>query len=288
MRAFGFGNKTGIDFPGEVAGILQAPQQWNPLEEATMAFGHGVGVTPLQILSAYGAIANGGVMMQAHLVEKVVGEQGEVVYEAVHEEIGRPILPETAKILTKMLEGVVEEGGTSTLAAMEEFPVAGKSGTTIKVDEENGGYLDGKYIASFVGFAPSQNPRLVALVLLDEPKNSYYGGLVSAPVFQEVMRNSLHYLGLPSSRGSSNILTAKKEGASLRISPEALAFEREGDFYVVPNFRGTSMREVLKSANHLPVSIAFEGRGEAIDQIPKPGSYILAGSKIYVRFEPLY
>lgn len=289
IQLFGFGQKTGLDFPGEATGLVRPPSKWRPIETGTIAFGHGIGATPLQILSAYSALANGGMQMKPHLVEKVVGSEGEIQYQAIPEERGRPLLPETAAFLKQMLTRVVEEGGTATEAAMEEYQVAGKTGTAWKVDPNGRGYLEGKYISSFIGFAPVENPRLVTLVLLDEPKGSYYGGVVAAPVFREVMRRSLAYLQLPP-HGQKKEFPLAEKGTEFPLPHERgfVRMTREGSLVEVPNFQGASMREVLQAMEDLPFEIAFQGRGAAVEQQPGAGYRVKAGSKIVVKFAPLY
>lgn len=288
IAAFGFGKKMGIDFPGEAAGIIKPSKEWTPIEEGTISFGHGVGATPLQLASAFSAIANNGIQMQPHFVEKVIGPEGEIQYQSEHREMGRPILPKTAGLLKEMLKGVVAKGGTATKAQIPEYLVAGKSGTARKVDPNERGYLKGKYIASFVGFAPEEDPHLVTLVLLDEPQGTYYGGKIAAPVFKEVTRRALHYLGLPPRGKSKLVRVAKEAPKELRIIKGVTKVTREGDRFKLPDFRGASMREVLQAMGDYPIEARFKGWGEAKLQRPRPGALVSAGSKIYVEFKPLY
>lgn len=287
MKAFGFGSKTGIDFLGESAGIVRPVRHWRPIEEVTMSFGYGVSVTPLQLLSAYASVAGGGVRMRPYLVEKVLGEDGNILYQAVPQELGRPVDPETAKTLTRILKGVVESGGTGVQAALDSYSVAGKSGTARKIDPILGGYLEGHYFSSFVGFAPADNPRLAALVLIDDPKGSFYGGMVAAPVFREVLQHALHYLGVPPEGKSVPAWVAAPDPTPTCGDCDQ-AFTREGDYFRVPDFRGASLRQVLKSTSRFPLEIQLAGRGKATGQIPKPGTLVSAGGRIFVEFEPLY
>lgn len=283
IRAFGFGNKTGIDFPAESAGLVRPHKNWTPIDEGTLFFGHGIGVSALQIVGAFAAIANRGVILRPHLVEKIVGAEGEVLYHAQHQSLAEPILPKTAKLLTEILQSVVEEGGTAPLAAMEEYVVAGKTGTAQKVNPNGGGYLEGKYIASFIGFAPAQDPRLVTLVLLDEPQGSYYGGQVAAPVFKEVMGYSLHYLGVPPTK-LLPVRVAGHPGAK-PLNAKLMPY---GNSFAVPDFRGASMRQILKATTQFPVEVVFKGSGEVITQKPEAGALVSAGGKIFVELSPLY
>ncbi|MDO8493985.1 MAG: penicillin-binding protein [Deltaproteobacteria bacterium] len=327
IQAFGIGKKTGIDYPGEGEGMLRHAKKWRGIEEATIAFGQGVGVTPLQMLSIFAAIANRGELMKPYLVRSIVSQQGEVLYQAQEELLYKPISERTARLLTKILKTVVGEGGTAMTAAMEDYPVAGKTGTSQKVDPEKKRYVSGKYIASFVGFAPADNPQLVALVLLDEPEGQYYGGEVAAPVFKEVMHYALTTLGVPPD-GEGAVLQAEQntskellldagrgrlrrpatliggmnqEAAEGRVgvlgaSPEQLTSFREGtggskiieSTLQLPDLKGLTMRAVLKELEGYPVSVDFRGRGVAFSQSPKPGSTLRAGGKVYVEFAPIF
>lgn len=286
MKAYGFGVKTGVDFLGETTGSVRPAQYWKPIEEVTMSFGYGVSVTPLQLISAYSAVANGGIRMRPYMVEKIMGDEGETLYQNFPQEVGRPVSNAVARTLTEILKGVVETGGTGVQAALDSYSVAGKSGTSRKADLAQGGYLDGHYFATFVGFAPADNPRLAALVLIDDPKGNFYGGMVAAPVFKEVMENALHYFGVPPRDKSQPLLAVANTPPPCGDCDQA--FTKEGDYFRVPNFRGASLRQVLKSTSHFPVDIQLAGRGEAMQQMPKPGTLVSAGSKIFVEFEPLY
>jgi cell division protein FtsI (penicillin-binding protein 3) len=189
IRRFGFGRKTGIDFPGESRGIVKRPEEWSGSTIGNVPIGQGIAVTPIQMAAAYGAIANGGVWLQPHLVDRVEGS------ERVAPRERRVLSEETARQLTRMLRGVVEEG-SGTYARVPGYRVAGKTGTAAKPDP-NGGYSDTRYVASFVGFAPASRPRLVVLVTVDEPRGAIWGGTVAAPPFAEIAHFSLQYLEIP-------------------------------------------------------------------------------------------
>jgi cell division protein FtsI (penicillin-binding protein 3) len=195
IRGLGFGRPLGIDLPGESAGILHRVERWGLLEKDYIAFGQGVSVTPLQLVAAAGAVANGGVLLRPHMVDAVShGERGEVRLAkfVAPPVIGRPISAATASELTRLLEGVVIEG-TGKSAAVAGYRVAGKTGTAqIPV---HGGYRG--YLPSFVGFAPADRPALVGLVAIAEPQgNEYYGAQVAAPAFSAIIRQVLLYRGV--------------------------------------------------------------------------------------------
>lgn len=192
---FGFGRPTGIDLPGETSGLVRPPK-WAPIELATISFGQGISVTPLQLATAFCALANGGRLMRPYVVKEILDAQGNTVEKRNPQEVGQAISPTTARDVTQMLTLVVSPEGTGSLAAVEGFRVAGKTGTAQKPDLRNGGYLKGKYVASFVGFAPANDPRLCVLVAVDEPQGNIYGGQVAAPIFREILKDVSGILGI--------------------------------------------------------------------------------------------
>lgn len=189
IRRFGFGRKTGIDFPGETRGIVLPPDKWSGSTIGNVPIGQGIAVTPIQMAAAYGAIANDGMWVQPHVVERIEGQKPVVPQRR------RVLSPRTSTELTKMLRGVVQEG-SGTTAQIPGYKVAGKTGTAAK-PEPTGGYSDTRYVASFVGFVPASRPRLVVLVTVDEPKGAIWGGVVAAPVFAEIAQFALQYLDIP-------------------------------------------------------------------------------------------
>jgi cell division protein FtsI/penicillin-binding protein 2 len=189
IRRFGLGHKTGIDYPGESAGIVLPPERWSGSTIGNVPIGHGIAVTPVQMASAYAAIANGGVWVQPHLVDHVAG-RGRFV--PGRRRIVRGVVAEQ---LSTMLRDVVLEG-TGQLAAVPGYRVAGKTGTAAK-PERDGGYSRSDYVASFVGMVPASNPRLVILVMVDTPRGAIWGGVVAAPAFAEIAKFDLQYLEVP-------------------------------------------------------------------------------------------
>ncbi len=192
IRRFGFGRTTDVDYPGESPGIVLKPEEWSGSTIGNVPIGQGIAVTPMQMVAAYGAIANGGVWLQPHLVDRIEGSGRTDVKE-------RRVLSEgTADELTQMLRGVVEEG-SGTTAQIPGYRVAGKTGTAAK-PEPTGGYSDTRYVASFVGFAPAKRPEIVVLVTVDEPRGTIWGGVVAAPAFADIMEFALQYLEIPPDR----------------------------------------------------------------------------------------
>lgn len=192
LRNFGFGEKTGVECPGETAGYLSDPKVWSRIDTAAISFGHGMSVTPLQIATATCAIANGGLLMKPYLVKAIVDDNGEVVKEFKSTVKQRAVSSQTAAMMNMILQTVTEKGGTGVSAAIKGYNVAGKTGTANK--PETGGYGT-RYISSFVGFAPAENPAVVVLVMVDEPSSGgYYAATVAAPAFNRIMQKTLYYL----------------------------------------------------------------------------------------------
>ncbi len=191
VRRFGFGKPTGTDLPGEESGIVLPLAKYSGASMGNLPIGQGIAVTPMQMAVAYSAIANGGVLRPAHIVEKVNGRPS-----PPHQ--GHRIISEaTAASLRQMLEGVLGPGGTASGAAIKGYQLAGKTGTAQKPDPITGGYSPDKYVASFVGFAPASRPKLLVTVVVDEPQGEIYGGLVAAPAWKEITSFALNYLRIP-------------------------------------------------------------------------------------------
>ncbi|HZO62014.1 MAG TPA: penicillin-binding protein 2, partial [Gaiellaceae bacterium] len=187
---FGFGKKTGIDFPGESPGIALPVDKWSGSTIGNVPIGQGIAVTPIQMAAAYGALANRGVWVEPHLVDHVRGRK------PVHIRHRRVVSAAVAHELIGMLQGVVSAEGTGGEAAVPGYLVAGKTGTAAKPDA-HGGYSDTNYVASFVGIVPASAPRAVILVSIDEPHGQIFGGLVAAPAFRDIARFALQYLDVP-------------------------------------------------------------------------------------------
>ena len=188
ISRFGFGHLTGIDYPGESPGIVLNPDQWSGSTIGNVPIGQGIAVTPIQLASAYAAIANGGIWARPHVVDRVGG------LPAARTARRRIVSPWISHELTSMLQNVVLDG-TGTLAQIPGYHVAGKTGTAAKPDSH--GYSDTRYVASFVGFVPATRPRLVVLVAVDEPRGAIWGGAVAAPAFREIAQPTLQYLDVP-------------------------------------------------------------------------------------------
>ena len=195
FRKFGFGDKTGIDSPGETAGSLSYYKNWTTVDTSSIAFGYGISVSAIQLIAAVSAIANDGILMKPYFVQAITDESGKPLKQFHPHPVRRVITEQTAHTIKAIMKTVITSGGTGTRAALENYTVCGKTGTTRKLDE-SGTYSDSRHIATFVGFTPADRPQLAILVVIDEPQGQYYGGTVSAPVFRKIASETLNYLNV--------------------------------------------------------------------------------------------
>ena len=285
---FGFGERSQLGLPGEARGSVPFPKAEVSL--ATAAFGHGVSASAVQIAAAYGALANGGVLMRPWLVSKVTDQDGVVLLEKGPVEVRRVVSTKTAKSLVTMLEGVVQKEGTAPLAKMAEYRVAGKTGTAQKVDPVAGGYSD-KRIASFAGIVPADDPQAVILVVIDEPKTDVYGGLVAAPAFKEIATSVMAYRGVPPSRPRQ--LSApqalafnsaeREESRQKPVAGESDVTERTDRGTVrVPDLQGRLGRDAVERLLSAALQPRLSGSGRVVSQTPPAGSIVEKGSRVNV------
>jgi cell division protein FtsI/penicillin-binding protein 2 len=196
-KLLGIGKKTGVDLPGEVSGWMQPPERWSGTSLGAIPIGQEVAVTPLQILRAYSAIANGGFLVGPRVVSETVSPDGRVLASFKDREMKRVISPKTAETFKDILKTVTEEGGTGKSASVDGNEVAGKTGTAQMINPVTKRYSREKFVSSFVGFVPADNPRLAIIVVIYEPKGQIYGGVVAAPVFRDIANQALSYLDIP-------------------------------------------------------------------------------------------
>ncbi len=284
LRQFGFGSETGVPLPGETAGILRHYSKWYEMDTATIAFGQGMSVTNLQMAMATAALANGGRLMRPVLVRRVVTTDGDVSQEGRPSTLRQPVPPRISRLVRQMMTAVTSDHGTGAAAAVDGFLVGGKTGTAQKANDRKGGYAKNSWLASFVGFVPAENPRLVISVAIDEPAIAHYGGVVAGPVFRKVATASLRHLGVPSARRSVVLgrhLRHQREAAQARreamlegkpgtaTSPASV---RPRDDSPVKSMLGRTARQAMHEAARRNVVPHFEGTGIVIDQrfIPAP------------------
>ncbi len=285
-KKFGLGLPTGIDLPGEENGILYNPDEMYEPDVATMAIGQGIAVTPIQVLQAICAIANGGELLQPYIVKKVVASNGNIISEGGRKVVRRVISEDVAAQMREMMKMVVAEGGGRT-AAIKGYRIAGKTGTAEKLAEQ-GGYAEGEYISSFVGFVPVEKPRYVMIVMLDTPQGAFYGSQVSAPVFRDTLQQVLAAKGVQPSDGEDLPSFDKIELPEKGEIPEARLPQMEplqAGKVRIPDFTGLDMRQTAEVLQQGHLRLKPNGSGYAKRQNPPPGSELPEGATVEIWFE---
>ncbi len=283
-KLFGFGTPTGIELPGEEQGILFNPKDMRDSDIATMAIGQSIAVTPLQLVTAMSAIANDGVLLKPHIVKSVKNADGSIYAETQTEEVRRTIESATDKTLVGLLEQVVATGGGKK-AAVKGYRIGGKTGTAQKIREDGAGYMDGRYIASFCGFAPVEDPQLTVLVMIDDPSGIFYGGQIAAPVAGSIFAQLFRYLHIePSSDPFADM--DKDKTALPKVLPNKVNQGAPQGKVVVPDLRGKSIREVAQELANVGIQMDSNGSGVAESQSIPPNSVVDAGTEITVYFKP--
>ncbi|MBS1911846.1 MAG: PASTA domain-containing protein [Bacteroidetes bacterium] len=277
VRDFGFGIVSGVDLPGEARGQVKKPDEFVEGTQQFMAFGYQLAVTPLQLVSAYAAVANHGVMMKPHLLKRRLNRDGEVIEEIQPQEIRHVVSRETADTVREMLVGVVERG-TGTEARVEGLRIAGKTGTSQQL--ANGEYSKSKYNASFVGFFPADDPKITLLVLLDSPSNGYYGGQVAAPIFREIARR---IAGVANARdGSEPAVEAglngpAQQGAPAQQAVPAAQTVSDHGRIQVPDLRGVDAESARHIGEKYGCRMLVRGTGRLVtSQLPAAGSTMVS------------
>ncbi|OIP91442.1 MAG: penicillin-binding protein [Syntrophobacterales bacterium CG03_land_8_20_14_0_80_58_14] len=284
IRKFGFGAKTGIDLPGEVSGLLRPVEKWTRVDAATVAFGQGISVTAIQLITALSSVANQGVLMKPFIVRGLMDRKGNLVQTYHASPVRRVISPETAKRLTAILTDVVGmEDGTGKRARIVNVAVAGKTGTSQKFDFARRAYSSERVRTSFMGFFPSEDPQIAILVVLDEPQRDRWGGVAAAPVFKNIGEQLLTRFktnirenplgdtlpqGVPKEKPVIDDLKVRL--ASVPAPPTDRS-ETETDETAVPNFRGMTIREVVRKSKEKGIEVRVIGSGWAIAQQPAAG-----------------
>ena len=279
-KAFGFGKPTGIELPGEGAGILFNPKKMRPLDVATMSIGQSIAVTPLQMVQAYSALANDGKMVKPHLISSIKNADGTDYYVAKPQIVSNPVVKKVADQVKDMMEKEIFEGG-GFKAQVPGYHMGGKTGTAQKLDIVHGGYLPNQYIASFCGFGPVEDPKAICLVVLDSPRGTYYGGQIAAPVFSEAMGQIMRYLGVPTYEDKA--IHAVPVTEPTREMPELPS--PNADTVVLPGFYGWSIRYTGTWLNKAGLRFRPEGSGFGISQSPGPGSTVKRGETVTVTFK---
>jgi cell division protein FtsI (penicillin-binding protein 3) len=291
LRAFGFGSRTGLHFPGENAGLLKnLGKVRSPLDRATCAFGQGVSVTPLQLTMALAAIGNDGVLIEPRLVREIVSAKGGKILEFRSRPARRVLSSQAARQTLAIMETVTQEGGTAVGAAPPGFTAAGKTGTAQKLVGRT--YSHSKFNSVFIGLVPADNPVLAISVIVDESKGSIYGGVVAAPIFREIAAQALRVLGhYPPPPPNAPVLASFLPSvAHARSEPEVKATSLPAPsshepLSIMPDLTGKTIRQVLDLLHRAGMRCRLEGSGLAVSQDPPPGTPISPGDICSVKFQ---
>jgi len=272
INAFGFGQNTGVGLPGEQVGIQISENDATALDIATMSIGQSIAVTPMQLINAVSAVANGGVLLRPTLVKAITDENGKVIKEFKPEQVRQVISKNTAKTLMNLLANVVSKG-TGKSAFVEGYGAGGKTGTAQVV--ENGVYADGKYVASFAGFAPADDPQIAVLVMVAEPTGAaYYGCQVAAPVFKTIAMDTLRYMKVP-------------ERPELESPNLPFVFEEPLEKMTMPNVLNYPIEETEKLLINKGFIVQTSGEGNIVSsQAPQGGTAVSSGSVVVLELQP--
>jgi membrane peptidoglycan carboxypeptidase len=315
VKRFGFGSRTRVELPGESPGILRPVNRWDKTSIGSIPMGQEIGVTPVQVAAAFATIANDGVRIAPHIIREVRDAAGRVV-PRVEPEQRRVVSAETARTIRSMLEMVTLDG-TAKAARLDGYTAAGKTGTAQKIDPKTKAYSKTKFIGSFVGFAPVENPSVVIIVVIDEPVGAYHGGDVAAPVFREIAEQILPELNVapdtelknaPASGMLAQSKTAIETAERVRAEQEQARAEQRSTLpqiaydderagrselvyttatrraVIMPDLRGRSVRDAARVCAQLGLQLEASGEGRALKQSPTAGAEVDPGQIVHIEF----
>lgn len=303
LRDFGFSNYTSIELPGEADGRLKKPMNFSAITKAFMSFGYELSVTPIQLITAFSALINGGILYKPYIVKAITDANGKLIEESKPTKIRNIIKKETSDLMRELMVGVVENG-TGTAAQLDNVLVGGKTGTSQKF--ENGNYTSSKHNSSFIGFFPADNPQLICMILINSPKVGKYGGLVAAPIFHDVAKRILEAdLNLVPNRKKINRSKSVIDQliADIRTSPSTTSksylnvpekttkisvHKRFSNINrnVMPNLISYSMRDAIAMLNEIGLKYKITGTGKVVSQSIQPGTAIKSDLVCFIKCEP--
>ncbi len=289
-RKLGITTKTEVDIPGEANGSIAKPEKWSKILQSNISFGHGLTVTPLQVIRAYSAIANGGYLVKPRFVKQLYSFEGEFLREIPVGTKKRVLSEKTANTLTEMISAVATKEGTAPKAAIPGFVIAGKTGTSQKPIPGRG-YRSGKYMSSFVGFVRNVKPKYVIYVMVDEPRYPYYGGETAGPIFRRIMTAALAREGISP---DLNLIPApaigkkeeEKSQDAIRSVSAALVptdLSRADENWLMPDLTGLTARDVMDLFSGKDLKLRLKGSGLVKSQQPAVGALLKEGSTVVVR-----
>ena len=287
LRGFGFGNFTTINLPGEVKGNLKKPNEWSALTKAFIAHGYEISVTPIQLITAFSAIINGGILIKPRIIKSITDSKGNLISISEKEEIRRVISEKTSQRMKSLLKGVVEEG-TGELAKLSYISIGGKTGTSKKL--VNGKYTS-DYFSSFAGFFPVENPQIVCLIIVNAPKEGKYGGKVAAPIFKNIAeklieiepslidspgknssdKSDYKFVYTKNSEEKNNIVTDNQQSKTVPIQDIEITKNK------MPDLSNVSLRDAITILTQLDLKYKINGSGKVVSQSISPGENIIKG-----------
>lgn len=283
ITKFGFNQKTGIELPGEIGGRIRSPESWNDVDKANIAFGQGISVTSLQVVSAFSAIVNGGILYKPMIVEKLLDKDKNIIWEAKTTIVRKNIISdETVTKMKDLLKSVIEPNGTAYATNIEGVTIGGKTGTAQKFDYIEGKYHEKRYISSFIGALPLENPKYVIFIKLDDPEINKYASMSAVPAFKNIALSLLDRVKKDSqtqiAKTSTPVQVAKESLKVLEPASKTVELKtiiKEGKEYIeVPSFKDLSLRQVLRTLKKTSLEYKIEGSGKVVSQLPKAGTKI--------------
>jgi cell division protein FtsI (penicillin-binding protein 3) len=277
LKRFGFGAPTGIPLSGETSGILRKPQTWSVRTKPTIAFGQELSVSALQIVTAATVFANDGLLLKPLVVKKIVSPDGRLIKEYSREPVTEVLSPEISRSVLRMMETATQPGGTAKRAAIEGYRISGKTGTAQVTDPSTGGYYKDKYIASFLGIFPTEKPRLIIYVSIENPKGEhYYGSRIAAPVFKEAAEALIPLMGITGA--DANVVA--HSGRVVITRPDPLKLEDR-----IPDLLGQPKRLLIPLLANEDIEVAIRGEGYVVRQSPPPGTPVRKGMRLILELE---
>ncbi len=277
LADLGFGSKTGIELPGETAGILNPVQRWSGRSKPAIAFGQEISVSAIQVLQAATALTNNGVMLKARIVKKIVSPQGRLIKEYARSQIREVFSPRTAWLMLQMMQSTTVGNGTARLASVEGFSVSAKTGTAEVYDPKTRKYSNSEFTPSILGIFPTENPAYIVYAVVHHPRgDSYFGSRIAAPLFKDIAEKVVSILKFP---GSDTTVIEHPEKIEIRNRDEIVLGDE------MPDLRGTPKRLLLPLFAREDISVYIKGEGKVARQSPKPGTRITEGMKITLELE---
>jgi len=277
LTEFGFGSSTNLPFSGESSGIFTGPERWSGRTKPTLAIGQEISVSAVQMVTAATALTNDGVLLQPHIVRKVVSPDGKILSQNSREPIREVLRPEVARATLLMMESVTAEDGTARRVSIDGMRISAKTGTAQKIDPRSGTYSESAFVASCMGIFPTDDPQLITYVVIDTPRgDEFYGGRIAAPMIKELGSRLITYLGIPT---TDETVASHPGVVTIKNHPQI----QLGD--TMPDLRGLSKRQLLPILSREDLHVIFRGEGWVSSQTPAPGTPVSRGMQIILEFQ---